>query len=158
MRFIVAGALAEENWQLLRDREVAVRRLEMLLERERSVLLALKAVLGVEDKNAAQTSRPVSVDQLRGNGIVEAALMIAESEQNVLRMTHARNMLVEAGVVPPGRDGISKFFRAIQDSHRFEPINGKRGRYRLLPEYFWAGRTQTSSHVGDGVPTRVRRP
>ncbi len=74
----------------------------------------------------------VSPDELRGQGIEEAAICIASKNGGVLVSTPARELLVEAGVLTFEQ---SKYllWETLKNSKRFEPT-GQRGRWRLCEQ------------------------
>ena len=72
----------------------------------------------------------VSPDELRGQGIEEAAICIASKNGGVLVSTPARELLVEAGVLT-FEQSKSMLWETLKNSKRFEPT-GQRGRWQTV--------------------------
>ena len=76
-----------------------------------------------------QTYMNVSPDELRGKGVEEAAVTIAEQNNGLLVSTPARELLIEAGVLTVKQSNYM-LWETLKGSNRFEPT-GQRGRWKL---------------------------
>ena len=129
---IVSALRTRRNQQ-----QAAVDRLALRLDDERAKLAAYDTVLADAERSetprASRSVRPsLAVDDLRGLEPADAIVRIAERDHGTLRYTAARRMLVDAGLVAEGRDGIEEMRALVTDHPRLERVIGEKGRYRLI--------------------------
>ncbi len=97
---------------------------------------AVRLACEVFDPKPAKRSRrkaPLSIDPdaLRGMGLDDALVYIADHNGGVIHSTPAREALVEAGVLK-GNNTKQILWEKLSGSERFEQV--ARGKYRLLDE------------------------
>lgn len=124
--------------RLAAERERAQMRLDSIIERQTAYELVLRDL----DMAAANATSPrrvvhrprVSADELRSLEREDAAVLIAERSNGVLESTPAREIMVEAGLLPQSSINAAStaLYATLSTSDRFESAG--RGKWRLIQE------------------------
>ena len=87
------------------------------------------------NSSAAVEHRPdlgVEIEEIQGQEILDALLLIARKNNGVLRTRQARKLLQQAELLPAGPRSSNILWKAIVQSEMFEHV--KQGEYRLREE------------------------
>ena len=115
-------------------------RLSQRLEEMRAEKVALGRIVSrLRRPAAAATTQkrrvrvPVSITEIVGMSIEEAAAHIAEKNRGIFKFTAARRAMVSAGIVPEGNRGSTAVYRVMSESTLFRK-GSMRGEYELIEE------------------------
>ena len=109
----------------------------------------------VAGRQSRQAHANVSIAALDGATLEEAAVTLAEQNDDVLRFTGARRRMVEVGLLRDGNAGSTRLFEALAKSDRFER-GDKRGVYNLVAAVVVEDeREMEKPDEEEPIPTRV---